>query len=1124
MNFEGRNRMCLPANPAIRGALCTREPAWSASSQTARPMLRTPRYSVLATACLLVLAPVRARAALDPNLAISQYIHTVWQLDAGLPENSVLSIAQTPDGYIWLGTEEGLVRFDGVRFTTYTKRSTSALRSNEILSLLVDHQNALWIGTRDGGLSCFRDGQFSAISSPGQLASSSILSLHQDARGSLWIGTDGEGLIRFQNGRFRSFTKNDGLADDSVFSIASDAEGNLWIGTHNGLSRYTNGTFTTLAFGGKRGHHFNRCVYVDRSGVVWVGSNGSGLTRIGPDGVRQYTQKDGLTDDTVSALYEDTVGTLWIGTLNGGLNRFSHGQFNHFTGKDGFSGGGVQAIFEDRQGDLWIGSTDGGLNSLRQGSFVTFSKQQGLASDIVLPIYQDRDGALWIGSDKGLQRWQNGRLTLYTTHDGLPDSLVFSVTQDGTGTLWVGTRQGLARFDGRRFETVSAGKTLPSDFVLCTYTDRRGDLWVGTRGGLTHLEGSRFTTYTRRDGLSTNFVQSIYQDASGVLWVGTNGGGLNRFSRGQFSSYTTRNGLSNNTVWALTGDPDGTLWIATNGGGLNRLKAGRLTTYSTEKGLFDDVVFSILDDGAGRLWMSSDKGIFSVSKWQLNEFADGRIASFDSQSFGTADGMKSRECNGGFQPAAWRGADGSLYFPTIKGLTTVKPSQLTAGQGPPAVILERLVANNRTVIPSNQRHIAPGRGQLEFDFTSPYYGDSSRLQFLYRLDGFDANWINAGNRKFAYYTNIPPGHYNFHAIACVNQKTCSSDSQLIGITLDPHIYETRTFLSLSAILLGGTAFGLHRLRVRHLQHRERVLMQVVEDRTRELRQSRDELEIRVQERTHELVELNQSLKSEISVRKLAEERAEAASRAKSEFLTNMSHEIRTPINGIIGMTQIALMTEVTEEQREYLEITEKSADSLLNLVNQILDFSKIEARKLTLEHIPFQLSTLLQESIKPLSFRASQKGLRLSIDVSREAPESVTGDPTRLRQVILNLVDNAIKFTAQGSISLAVAPESVSDATCTLRFSVADTGIGIPEDKQATIFEAFSQADTSSTRKYGGTGLGLTICAQLVALMGGRIWVESQPGSGTIFHFTARFDRRTSSAHVTEHAHHALTV
>ncbi|MBV9760001.1 MAG: hypothetical protein JO340_05510 [Acidobacteriaceae bacterium] len=1056
--------------------------------------------------CSLFLAR-GAHAALDPNLAITQYVHTAWQSESGLPENSVLSIAETPDGYIWLGTEEGLVRFDGVRFTTYNEHSTPELRSSEVLALLVDSNKTLWIGTRDGGLSCFRNGQFAAINSQPQLSSGSILSLHEDRQGALWIGTDGDGLLEMKNGEFHAFTKKDGLPDDSVFSISSDVQGNVWIGTHNGLSRFAQGKFAAIDLKGAPGSNFIRSVFVGRKGTVWIGSDSGGLCRLGRDGPHWYTAKDGLTDETVWSLYEDTAGTLWIGTSNGGLDRLSNSEITHFTAKEGFSGSGVQAIFEGPAGNLWVGSTDGGLNSFRQGAFATLSKQEGLATDIALSAYQDRDGALWIGSDQGLQRWKDGRLTLYTKRNGLPDNFVFSVTEDGKGTIWAGTRHGLARLNGQRFEPIRGTKALQSDAVLCAYTDRKGSLWVGTRSGLTHYDGTNFTTYTTKDGLTTNFVQSIYQDQQGVLWIGTNGGGLNRFSEGRFSSYDTRSGLSNDTVWALTGDSDGTLWIATNGGGLNRLQKGHLTIYRTENGLFDDVIFSILEDGLGRFWMSSNKGVFMATKRQLNDFAAGAVSAIESQSFGTADGMKSRECNGGFQPAAWRAADGRLYFPTIKGISSVQPSQVI-GNGPaPGVVLERVAANNKTLALGAPPPIPPSNGQLEFDFTAPYYGDTSRIRFRYRLEGFDPDWVEAGSRRVAYYTNIPPGDYSFHVTACASRGACGPESKPVHLTLEPHFYQTKAFAAFVSLVLGGLFFAIHRLRVKHLRDRETALIAIVEERTRELRKSRDELEIRVKERTRELVDLNTSLESEVSVRRIAEQRAEAANRAKSEFLSNMSHEIRTPINGIMGMTQIALMTELTEEQREYLEITKTSADTLLHLVNEVLDFSKIEARKLTLEHIPFQLSAFLSETTKPLGFRAAQKGLSFEVQVDPAAPDALTGDPARLRQVITNLLDNAIKFTSQGYIALKIAVENVYGEAAILCFSITDTGIGIPEDKQATIFEAFSQADTSSTRRFGGTGLGLTICSQLVALMGGRIWVESRPGVGTTFRFTARFDR-----------------
>jgi ligand-binding sensor domain-containing protein/two-component sensor histidine kinase len=764
-------------------------------------------------------------SALNPATPIAQYGRDVWDGDSGLPQNSVDAILQTRDGYLWLGTQEGLVRFDGVRFTIFDSRNSRAMRDDWVKALCETPDGTLWVGTQ-AGLLRWKNGAFEERQPRGALSRAVVSSLFGSRDGAVWAATN-QGLARVSGEEVRIFGKEDGLPGPFLGAIGEDSGGNLWVGSLGGLARFEVSRFTAPP--GSGGLPAPAIALVtDPKGGFWIGT-GKGLVRWNDGATRVYGAAEGLVSPRVQVLYRDHEGTLWVGTA-GGLFRFDDGRFVALSRDGGgLSSNEVDAICEDREGSLWVGTRDGGLNRLKDERIANYTVRQGLSDDRIWSVFEDREGNIWSGSaDGSLSRLApEAAAFAFVANLGAP---VRAIDQDTEGDLWVGTRgSGVYRLHGKQIQRYTSAEGLRGTWVPAICADRKGGVWIGTAGaGLHYFKDGQFTVYTEKDGLPSSGIFSLFQDRGGAVWIGTFGGGVSRFEDGKFVTFTTRDGLAHDIVMSIFEDAEGAFWFGTRGG-LSRWKGGKFTTYRQKEGLFHDAVQKVLADDQGYLWLTSNHGIFRIRRADLDAAAGGHGRTLHPIGFTTANGMRSVECNGS-QHGGVRSRDGRLWFATLKGLAMADPRRIRLNTVPPQVVIESVSAGLHRLSSEKGLDLPPAMRDLEFQYSALSFRNPTALRFKYQLEGFDAGWIDAGARRVAYYTNLPPGRFRFRVEACNEDGVWSSGGVVLPVTLRKSIPETGGFRVLCVLVAAAAAWGLHRVRVRRLAAHEALRTAVVEAR------------------------------------------------------------------------------------------------------------------------------------------------------------------------------------------------------------------------------------------------------------------------------------------------------
>ena len=745
--------------------------------------------------------------------ASSQYHFDVWTTDNGLPQNSVNSMLQTRDGFLWLTTFDGLVRYDGVHFTIFNAGNTTGLKSSRFSQLFEDRAGNLWIMTEDFGLVRYRDGLFTTITREDGLPNERVLHVRDDLDGTLMMETD-EGLVWWKDGEFILQDPFPGRPfRDFGYPVRP---GIVWHLDKSGMHRTENGRVTTHAPVSGLTPNDIKSLYEDRNGELWMGVTDGILMRFKEGRFTSYTRKDGLAGDRINCILGDRQGNLWIGSGGSGLFRFKDNRFTSYTKAEGLTGNDIQTIFEDREGILWIGVT-AGLNRLRDNIITSYSAEDGLSANNTYPICQDRDGAIWIGTWPGLTKYRDGVFTRLGEQYTSSNELVTALMTDREGGLWVGSLGGGAkRFHNGKDRAYLATDGLPSNVVRAIFQDRQGAIWFGTPAGLGRVKNGAFSVYTTRDGLPANGINVIFEDSRGSLWIGTQAG-LCRYSDGTFHSYPQEESISRYMVRAIHEDSEGVLWIGTYDRGLTRLKDGKFTNFTIKEGLFNNGVFQILEDARGNFWISCNLGIYRVSKRELTDYAEGKVKSISSVPYGKRDGMLNSECNGGVQPAGIKSLDGKLWFPTQGGVAVLDPEAVQVSEQPPPLMIEEVLLNNKPVAFRDAVEIPPGIENFEIHYTGLSFIMSDRIRFKYKLDGLDTDWVDADTRRVAYYSHVSPGNYTFRVIAANRDGVWNMEGATVAIRIVPPFWKTWWFFALALAAFASLSVLGFKLRIARLE-------------------------------------------------------------------------------------------------------------------------------------------------------------------------------------------------------------------------------------------------------------------------------------------------------------------
>ncbi len=940
-------------------------------------------FLVLLFVVFAIAIPVRAQYRLDTFTA-----------DSGLPQNVVRGMYQAPDGYLWIATLDGLARFDGVHFTVFNKSTVPGLTTNRFGSMLGTPDGELWLTTEASGITRYRHGSFETYGATEGIQGNIIRGITGDDAGHVWILT--QGAIAEWNDAAHRFANLQNLSSSRYEPLLWDNAG-FWAAEQSTMHCFIKGKSVTYALPAWLPSKSIWAAASDQAGTIWIETVDGKRASITADG-----KASGPLNAEASTSYSDPHGHTWTIRIGPRLTRsmeyLSSGQTNSVP---------FTSVYEDREQNLWLGSEGQGMLRFQPQSIQAYSKEQGLIDRTAYPIYQDHSGAVWVGAwHSGVSRFSNGKFTNYVFSDSLAGKLATSFLEDRQGALWVASQAGVGIFRDGKLDRPVQPTFPPGTVVQAMFQDRQGTIWFGTSTGLVSLKDGATKKITTKDGLATDDVRTLAEGPSGELWIGGYGG-LTRVQNGQFTRWTESNGLPSNNVRALYIDGDGVVWIGTYDGGLGRLQDGKIVRYTIHEGMFNDGVFQILEDAHGNFWMGCNRGIYRVSKRELNQFAEGKLSSITSVPYGKIDGMLNVECNGGFCPAGIRAKDGKLWFPTQDGVAVVDPEAVSINPQPPPIVLEGFTIDEVSVPIDQPIKVRPGKHNLEVHYTALSFIKSEQIHFKYRLEGLDSEWTDAGARRTAYYSHVAPGTYIFRVIAGNSDGVWNQEGKSLSFTVEAPFYQTWWFQTLLLFAVAAIIFAAWRVRILQLE-RAHAAEQVF---------SRQLIASQENERKRIAAELHDSLGQRLVV------------------IKNLALFAMKPKNGAAT---------AENETQAFQEISEEAG------------FAISETREISYNLRPFQLDRLgLTKAIEAMARKVStgsgvQIGTKLD-NIDDAFPEDLRINFYRIVQESLNNIMKHSKATE--------AEVTVKRNTENIVLTISDNGRGMAPPAK------------SSSPNYGGFGL-----------------------------------------------------